>query len=146
MTTPSDPHRETDPELDDASSVVRRYWELMSTNDFTAVGGVLSDDFVCEWPQSNELIRGRAAFARVNAEYPAQGRWRFDVQRLVTEGQLVATDTVVEDDAVTARVVSFFTVEDGLITHLREYWPDDYPAPADRAHLVEPLDGHSATA
>ena len=112
----------------------------MSRNDFDKVGEVLSDDFVCEWPQSNELIRGRAAFSLVNAEYRVSGRWGFEVQRLVAEGPLAVTDTVVRDDAVTARVISFFTVADGVVTRLREYWPDDYAAPGNRAHLVERLE------
>ncbi|MCB2413635.1 nuclear transport factor 2 family protein [Demequina sp. TTPB684] len=124
---------------DDAARVVDRYWQLMNGNDFATVGSVLTDAFVCEWPQSNELIRGRDAFAGVNAEYPTQGRWRFEVQRLVADGDVVATDTVVSNDAVTARVVSFFAVRAGEIDHLREYWPDDYQAPLGRAHLVEPL-------
>jgi hypothetical protein len=36
--------------------------------------------------------------------------------------------------------LSFFTVEDGLITRLVEFWPEPYAAPANRAHLVEPID------
>lgn len=125
--------------------VVERFWELMRGNDFTAVGEVLADGFVCEWPQSAELIRGRHNFAAVNAEYPTQGRWTFDVVRLVegADGEgvsTVVTDTIISDGAVTVRAVSFFTVEGSLITHLREYWPAHYPAPANRAHLVEPLD------
>jgi len=117
----------------------------MSRNDFDKVGEVLGEGFVCEWPQSNELIRGRAAFSRVNAQYPVSGRWSFEVQLMVAEDPSVVTDTVVRDDAVTARVVSFFTVYDGTIAHVREYWPDEYPAPTARTHLVEPLDGRSST-
>jgi ketosteroid isomerase-like protein len=124
---------------DDAAHVVQRFWKLMGSNDFAAVGNVLGDHFVCEWPQSNELIRGREAFAAANSDYPTQGRWTFDVQRVVADGALVATDVVVANDAVTARAVSFFTVRSGVIEHLREYWPDDYPAPPGRAHLTEPL-------
>ncbi len=38
-----------------------------------------------------------------------------------------------------ARAISFFTVSDGRIEKLVEHWPDPYPAPANRAHLVEPM-------
>ena len=55
----------------------------MKTNDFRSVGSVLSDDFVLEWPQSNERIRGRDNYTTMNAEYPAHGRWQFTVQRIV---------------------------------------------------------------
>ena len=53
-----------------ADEVVRKYWSLMQSNDFHAVGQVLSDEFVVEWPQSRERIRGRQNFALMNAEYP----------------------------------------------------------------------------
>ncbi len=44
-----------------AAEAVREFWRLMGTNDFLAVGTVLADDFVLEWPQSNERIRGGLA-------------------------------------------------------------------------------------
>ena len=133
-------------DTDDAGSrnepvrVVERFWELMRSNDFAAVGAVLADDFVCEWPQSHELIRGKDNFAAVNAGYPAQGPWAFDVESLVSDGRTVITDTVISDGTVSARAISFFTVADGVVTRLREYWPDAYAAPGNRAHLVERLD------
>lgn len=118
---------------------VRRFWELMAGNDFDAVGAVLSDDFVVDWPQSNERIRGRANFARMNAEYPAHGRWTFDVHRLFGQGADVVTDVGVTDGVQVARAISFFTVVDGRVTRLVEFWPDPFPAPANRAHLVEAI-------
>ena len=57
-----------------AVEVVREFWRLMATNDFDAVGAVLSPEFVLEWPQSRERIRGAERFARMNAEYPAHVR------------------------------------------------------------------------
>ncbi|SEJ11965.1 nuclear transport factor 2 family protein [Demequina mangrovi] len=124
-----------------ARAIVARFWELMRSNDFASVGEVLSPDFVCIWPQSRELIRGSRAFGQVNTEYPAHGPWTFTVQSVVADESHVATDTLVSDGTVTARALSRFTVRDGLITELREYWPEDYDAPSARAHLVEPWPG-----
>ena len=118
---------------------VRRFWELMAGNDFDAVGAVLSDDFVVDWPQSNERIRGRATFARMNAEYPAHGRWTFEVHRLFGQGADVVTDVGVTDGMQVARAISFFTVVDGRVTRLVEFWPDPVPAPPNRTHLVEAI-------
>lgn len=118
---------------------VRRFWELMAGNDFDAVGAVLSDDFVVDWPQSNERIRGRANFARMNAAYPAHGRWTFEVHRLFGQGADVVTDVGVTDGVQVARAISFFTVVDGRVTRLVEFWPDPFPAAANRAHLVEAI-------
>ncbi len=66
-----------------AVEVAHQFWRLMATNDFHSVATVLADDFVLEWPQTKERIRGAERFARMNHEYPAHGAWRFTVNRLL---------------------------------------------------------------
>jgi len=122
-----------------AADVVREYWRLMATNDFMSVGAVLAPEFVLEWPQSNERIRGAVNLARMNAEYPSHGPWRFEVHRIVASQAAAVSDVSVTDGVQSARAVSFFTVSDGKITHLTEFWPEPYAAPANRAHLVESI-------
>ncbi len=117
--------------------VVREFWRLMATNDFFSVAAVLDPDFVLDWPQSNERIRGAERFCRMNAEYPTTGRWSFRINRLVAQGASVVTQVSVSDGTQHGEPVSFFTVQDGRITHLLEYWPEPFPAAAHRAHLVE---------
>jgi len=122
-----------------AEDVVREYWRLMATNDFVSVSAVLAPEFVLDWPQSNERIRGADKLARLNAEYPSHGPWRFAVHRIVASQGEAVSDVSVTDGVQAARAISFFAVHDGRITHLTEYWPEPYPAPANRAHLVEPI-------
>jgi len=123
-----------------ATEVVAEYWRLMATNDFHSVAAVLAPEFVLEWPQSKERIRGADRFARMNQEYPAHGRWQFTVNRLVGGESDAVSDVTVTDGVQTARVVSFFTVEDGKVTRLVEFWPEPFAAPSNRAHLVEAMD------
>ena len=125
---------------ENAASVVQEFWRLMATNDFASVGNILAPDFVLEWPQSKERIRGAERFARMNAEYPAHGPWRFTVHRVVGDDSGAVSDVGVTDGVQVARVISFFTVAHGKVTRLVEFWPEPYPAPAGRAHLVEPLE------
>lgn len=125
--------------VSDEQRVVERFWELMRGNDFTAVGEVLADDFVLEWPGTNERFRGRERFTAVNTQYPAHGPWTFDVHRIVAGAGEAVSDTTVSDGAVVARAVSFFTIEDGRITRLVEHWPEQGDPPHDRSHLAEPL-------
>ena len=120
--------------------VVREYWRLMASNDFHSVGAVLASGFVLEWPLSKERIRGAERFARMNEEYPAHGRWRFTINRLVSADSEAVSDVTVTDGTQIARVISFFTVANGRITRLVEFWPEPSPAPANRAHLVEPME------
>ncbi|GAA5530248.1 nuclear transport factor 2 family protein [Herpetosiphon gulosus] len=125
--------------ISNAYELVTQFWQLMQTNDFAAVGSVLHDEYSLEWPQSNERIRGRAAFAQMNQEYPAAGAWQFTINRLIASDDQACSDVSVTDGQVQARVISFFMIQDGLIIKQVEYWPEPYPAPANRQHLVEPI-------
>jgi limonene-1,2-epoxide hydrolase len=116
---------------------VEEFWRLMATNDFDSVAAVLAEGFVLEWPQSKERIRGAANFAQVNREYPANGPWHFEIHRIVGNESEAVSEVTVTDGVQTARAVSFFTMKEGKIHRLREYWPEPYTAPPARAHLVE---------
>ncbi|HET7362765.1 MAG TPA: nuclear transport factor 2 family protein, partial [Burkholderiales bacterium] len=71
-----------------AVDVVHEFWRLMATNDFRSVGRVLATDFVVEWPQTRERIRG--------AE-PANGPWRFSINRLIGGETEAVSDVTVSD-------------------------------------------------
>jgi hypothetical protein len=122
------------------AEVVREFWRLMATNDFRSVAAVLAPDFVLEWSQSRERIRGAERFARMNEEYPAHGPWTFKVNRLVGGELEAVSDVTVTDGMQTARAISFFTIMDGRVVRLVEFWPEPYSAPEDRAHLVEAME------
>lgn len=122
-----------------AESVVREFWRRMASNDFASVGAVLAPDFVMEWPQSRERIRGAERFCRMNAEYPTTGRWRFQINRLVASGESVVTQVSLGDGTQSAEPVSFFTVRGGKIVQLVEYWPEPFAPAENRRHLVEPM-------
>jgi hypothetical protein len=64
-----------------AREVAREFWRLMGTNDFRSVVTILAEQFVLEWPQTKERVRGAENFARMNEEYPAHGPWRFTINR-----------------------------------------------------------------
>jgi len=117
--------------------VVERFWAAMGENDFQAAGELLHDEFVLEWPQSGERIRGRENFVAINEQYPATGRWRFTLHRLLADSSGVVTDVTVTDGAVSGRAITFSEVRDGRIVRQTEYWPDPFePAPW-RAQWVE---------
>ena len=123
-----------------AKEIVNEFWRLMSTNDFYSVTAVLSPNFVMEWPQTRERICGAENFARMNAEYPAHGQWQFTINRLVDGEAEAVSDVSVTDGVQNARVISFFTVDQGKILRLVEFWPDPYEPLANRAHLVEMME------
>jgi ketosteroid isomerase-like protein len=120
-------------------AIVREFWRLMATNDFHAVSAVLSHDFVLEWPQSNERIRGPHNFARMNAEYPTGARWQFRINRLLASGTEAVSHVSVTNGTQTAEPISFFSIANGRIVRLVEYWPEPFAAAANRTHLTEPI-------
>ncbi len=120
--------------------VVERFWAAMAANDFRAAGDLLHDEYVLEWPQSGERIRGRDNFVAVNEQYPAAGPWRFTVHRIVADAAAVATDVSVTDGVVIGRAITFSELRDGRIAHQTEFWPDPFPAAEWRAQWVERIE------
>ena len=123
-----------------AVEIVREFWETMQTNDYRAASECLTDDFVLEWPQSKERLRGRENFARMNEEYITHGRWNFAINAIVGNKTEAVSDVTVNDNLVRARAITFSTVRDGKIIRQVEFWPEDYPALENRRHLVEMME------
>jgi len=122
--------------------VVEQLWQRMSAFDFDGAGELLHDDYICEWPQSRERIRGRANFVALNTAYP--GRWVATIHRIVAAGDQVVSEVGLTNMLAPTQApvvaVSFFELRDGRIRYERDYWPEPYAAPADRAQWVEPIE------
>ena len=120
-----------------AKRVVEQFWEAMQSNDFRAAGEFLHEEYVLEWPQSGERVRGRQNFVAINQNYPAHGRWEFTIHRILAEGDEAVSDVDVTDGVIRGRVITFSKIRDGNIVHQTEFWPDPFE-PADwRAQWVE---------
>jgi hypothetical protein len=115
---------------------VAAYVTRTEARDWQALSELLAEDVVYEMPQTRERIRGRPAFLQFNKNYP--GDWHLEVRRIVADGRYAAAwiDARVGPDPLDA-CVWFDLSEDGLITKITDYWPDQYDPPASREHLVE---------
>ena len=122
-------------------AVVERFWAAMAANDFRAAAAILHDDYVPEWPQSGERVRGRDNFVAVNEHYPAAGPWRITLRRIVADQGAVATEAEVSDGVRRDRAITFSELREGRIVRQVEYWPDPMEAAAWRARWVERTDG-----
>ncbi|MFN8402094.1 MAG: nuclear transport factor 2 family protein [Anaerolineales bacterium] len=119
------------------TQIIENFWTTMGANDFYAVAQLLHDEFVLEWPQSGERIRGRDNFAALNTNFPAEGKWRFKVNTMVAENDVVVSDVSVSDGKRQDRAITFSTIRDGKIWRQVEFWPESFEAPAWRAKWVE---------
>ena len=114
----------------------------MAANEWDAAAALFSDDATIDWPCSGERIP-RRNYAEVQRRYPAAGRWRFDVHRLLVDGAVAVSEATVSDGEQTARVIAFSEIEGDRIRRQVEYWPEPYGPPGWRAGLVEPGPGLS---
>ena len=124
----------------ESKQVVELFWAAMQTNDFRRAGELLHDDYLLDWPQSGERIRGRANFIAINETYPAHGRWDFTIHRILAEDDQVVSDVGVTDGVITGRVITFSTIRDGRIIRQTEFWPDAFEPAAWRAEWVEKIE------
>jgi limonene-1,2-epoxide hydrolase len=125
---------------EEGKQIVEQFWLAMQSNDFKAAAKYLHDDYVLEWPQSGERIRGPANFVAINENYPAHGRWNFNVQRILADGNQVVSDVSVTDGVISGRVITFSTIQDGKISYQLEFWPDPFEPATWRANWVERMD------
>lgn len=86
--------------------VVESFWSAMTTNDWQRAAAHLADDCVVDWPCSGERI-SREHFAEIQARYPAAAEWRFDLHRLIVEGDVAVTELTVTDGERSARAIVF---------------------------------------
>jgi ketosteroid isomerase-like protein len=116
---------------------IRRHFEALERGDPVAVSELLADDFVQEWPQSGERIRGAQACMAVAQSYPG-GTPRIDVRRVTGEGDHWALEGVVRyPDGSDFHIATLLELQGGRITHQTDYFAAPFPAPDWRAHLVE---------
>ena len=121
-----------------SEAVARAWWNAVDRGDLAGAAQLCTESAVVEWPLSNERMATIDAWRLVNEHYP--GTWRATITRLVTQGETVVTVASVFDDTTAVTAISFFTIREGLIQMLVEYWPDPYTAPAWRSRWTEPLD------
>ncbi|MGB7340645.1 MAG: nuclear transport factor 2 family protein [Phototrophicaceae bacterium] len=118
--------------------IVRLLWTAFDKATFSDLYHLLADNFICEWVQSGERIRGADNFIAINENYP--GRWHIKLRTLISNGDQVVTEADVYNDETTVIAISFFTLKDGKITHIREFWPDSMEAQTWRKQWVEMIE------
>lgn len=119
------------------TDVARAWWQAIDRADFDAAIRLMSPEAVIDWPLSNERMASPEMWKQVNVHYP--GRWAATVRSVIAENDAVVTTTGISDGSITVLAISFFTVHEGRITNLVEYWPEPYAPPAGRSQWTVPL-------
>ena len=99
-----------------------------------------AEDFVEEWPQSGERIRGRDNAKAINDNYPQMTGTtpRMSLRRINGEGaHWTIEGTIDYGDGTPVSYVGIAEVRDGKLVHISEYFANPFEAPAWRSRWVE---------
>ena len=120
-----------------------QYITDIAAQDAQALRGYFHADAEICWPCTDELFTVEE-FLRANCEYP--GTWGGELLRETrcADGGAVTVARIFQTDGdFSCHVTSFFTLRDGKIAALTEYYADDGEAPQWRRemHIGRPLSG-----
>ncbi len=117
--------------------IARAWWQAIDRADFAAAVRLMAPEVVVDWPLSNERMASPLMWQQVNEHYP--GRWAATVRSVVVENDSVVSVANISDGSITVVAISFFTIQEGRITNLLEYWPEPYAPPEGRSQWTVPI-------
>jgi len=120
-----------------SAEAIRAHFDALNRGDFDGVVKSIADDFVQEWPQSGERIRGRQACLNVLKNYPG-GMPTISLSRIVGAGDVWVVEGVIDyPNGNRVYTTAIIEVKDGLVVRERDYFAEPFEAPAWRAQWVE---------
>jgi SnoaL-like domain len=111
---------------DEAGRVLRAFWERIDAQDWDAMADLLGPGFEASYLHTGEVFDADA-MVRLNREYP--GRWRVEIDDLVTSGERAVSRASIRGGDQTFHVASFATVRSGRVVDLVELWTDGVATP-----------------
>jgi predicted ester cyclase len=121
-----------------AAEVVNAYWAAANAREWDGFAALIAEDVMYEGPQTRERVQGVRNYVRFNVEgFP--GPWHLNVVRVIGDGRHAASWVdFTNADGTTQPGLCFFEMNDeGKVSHISDFWPDQYELPSQREHLVE---------
>lgn len=114
-----------------------RYMRAMEQGDFDAMDELLHEDYVQEWPQSGERIRGKRNARAINENYP--GLPTASMRRTLFSGDLGVSEMTLDYGGKIYHSASIVEFRDGKIYRETDYFAEPFEAPEWRAKWVEKM-------
>lgn len=137
--------------MDENRALMERLRDATTSGDLSQLSRLMdesaTDDFVQEWPQSGERIRGKEAFAKINDSYSGEtgSNPKATFRRLTGEGNTyVLEGTIDYGDGTPVSYVSIAELENGKVRRLTEYFANPFEAPEWRRGMVERMEPSGA--
>jgi ketosteroid isomerase-like protein len=96
-----------------------------------------ADDFVQEWPQSGERIRGKDNARAINENYP--GMPKATLRSIKGSGDLWVMEVTLDYGQGPVHGVTIVEIRDGKIAKETDYFAEPFEAPAWRKQWVEQM-------
>lgn len=112
-----------------SEAIVKRWWDAFNTGDYAAAASLLAPEAIVDWPLSGERLATPQDWQAIKEHYPAHTPWQAEIIELVVNGEQVVSFAQVFDGSIIDFAISRFTVRDGKIVSLVEFWPETYAAP-----------------
>jgi ketosteroid isomerase-like protein len=114
---------------------LERYIEALERQDPSAIADLVHDDYVEEYPQSGERIRGKQNARSILQNYP--GLPNLIDHSYVLSGDLGVMKLTLDYDGQRIYACEIMDFEDGKVKRARAYFAEPFEAPEWRAQWVE---------
>lgn len=115
-------------------NIVHAYWNAIHELRFDDLRELFHTTAVITWPNTEEVFTVDE-FIYVNRVYP--GAWDEEVLQVYEIGTTLISEAMVTGKELSFLAISIFTIQDGKITSLREYWSAVEEAPKWRKQLLK---------
>ena len=124
--------------MDDESrrAEMRRLVEAINARELEPFDTIYHDDVIIEWPQSDEVIRGKHNIRELRLARPT-AQPTATLRRIIGSGDLWAAEMIFDYDGDRFYTVLIHEYRDGLVARETCYYGAPFEAPAWRAQWVE---------
>ncbi|MBX7147264.1 MAG: hypothetical protein K1X44_08150 [Alphaproteobacteria bacterium] len=111
-------------------------WHHFNKRNWYAAKQLLAPNFVAEWPQTRERIKGADNFIELNSHYP--GQWQCQLKKNISYSENKRMSLVIITNGTNIfYATSFYTLDHDKITHALEFFAENSAPPYNRAQWVE---------
>jgi hypothetical protein len=122
-------------EQENRDTLERYRQTFFERQDIDAIADLMHDDYVEEYPQSGERIRGKDNVREVYENYPSLPTLIDYSYRL--SGDFAVVEMILDYEGNRMNVCEIVDFEDGQIKRARAYFAEPFEAPEWRAQWVE---------
>jgi hypothetical protein len=119
----------------DNRRAIDRFVKGVNAGNVAVMDELFADDTLVVYPQSGEVIRGKANLVSIYAV--ATGLPKIAPYRTTSAGEIVVTEAILDyGGGDTYNTIFVFEFRDGKIARHTSYWSKPFPAPEWRARWV----------